>query len=273
MLAGHQDPDFLPALAGLRFGQSVRWYARVGSTNDEAKRLAEAGAPEGLLVMAEEQTAGRGRAGRTWHTPPGSGLAVSLVLRPKLPPDLAPRLSMLAGVSTCEGIELASGLQPQLKWPNDVLVNGRKAGGILVESAMAGERLDFAVLGIGLNVSEAPTAQAVDFQAISLNEAAGSAVNPLQVLRSILERMEVRYDQLAPAENPALYEAWSQRVVWLGERVAALTAQGEVSGVAEQVAEDGALLVRVNTGALVRVLAGDVRLRPAEPGAGAARSL
>jgi BirA family biotin operon repressor/biotin-[acetyl-CoA-carboxylase] ligase len=254
-----QAQEMLRALEGLRLGHPACVHAEVGSTNDEARRLAEAGAAEGTLVTAETQTAGRGRAGRRWLTPPGAGLAFSVVLRPRLAPSQAGGLTMLAGLAVCEAIESATGLAASLKWPNDVLVGGKKAGGILVENELEGDQLAYAIVGIGLNVSQAPPAEQVLFPATALASEAGRPVERLRLLRACLERIEARYAQLAQPE--ALHKAWAARLSWLGEPVMASTGAEEIAGVAEGVAPDGALIVRRADGTALRLLAGDVRLR------------
>ena len=262
MSAVWHAPALLHKLTGLRFGLPVHVYGRLGSTNDEARRLAQAGAPEGLLVIAEEQTAGRGRAGRRWLTPPGPALAFSLVLRPPAPAAEASRLSMLAGLALCEAIERVAGVPVQLKWPNDILIHGQKAGGILLETALdAGtQQLDYAVLGIGVNVAEAPPPEAVDFPATALDAEAGRPVDRLDLLRAILERLEAHYPRLE-AGSGLLHTAWAARLAWLGESVVARTPDGETVGRAVGADEDGALLVVLDSGVRVRVTAGDVRLR------------
>ena len=249
------------ALAGLRFGQPLHYFGAVGSTNDEARRLAEAGAPEGALVVADTQTAGKGRAGRRWLTPPGTALAFSLVLRPALAAGEAARLTMLAGLAVAEAAEAAAARPARLKWPNDVLVDGAKAGGILVESVLTGERLDYAVIGIGLNVSAAPPPEAVDFPAAALQNPGAAPIDRWRLLGDILARMEAVYRLATDADGEALRAFWAARLAWLGETVSARAADGEVVGRAEGVAADGALLIRLPSGEVRRVLAGDVRLR------------
>jgi len=256
--------NLLHALAGLRFGHPVYVFQQIGSTNDEARRLAQAQAPEGLLVVAEEQTAGRGRAGRRWITPTGSALAFSLVLRPEAPPAQAARLTMLAGLAVCEGIEQAAGVPTALKWPNDVLLAGQKVGGILVEAVSASdgtERLEFAVVGIGINVETAPAAGKVDFPAIALKAHAGRPIERLSFLRAVLERLEARYPALMTPDPLPLHADWAARLVWLGEPVVAHTPGGDYAGQAESTDPDGALVIRLDSGEQVRVRAGDVRLR------------
>jgi BirA family biotin operon repressor/biotin-[acetyl-CoA-carboxylase] ligase len=258
--------DLLHGLAGLRFGHPVYLFQQIGSTNDVARRLAQADAPEGLLVVAEEQTAARGRAGRRWITPAGSALAFSLVLRPSVPPAQAARLTMMAGLAVCEAIEQIAAVRAALKWPNDILVAGQKAGGILVEAATpaeSGGRLEFAIVGIGVNVAEAPAPGEVDFPATALEAQAGQPIDRLRLLRAILQRLEARYPALTALDQSVLHKAWAARLVWLGQAVFARTPAGDYAGQAESTDPDGALVLRLDTGERMRVLAGDVRLRQA----------
>jgi len=255
--------ELLHYLSGLRFGHPIYLYRTIGSTNDEAKLLADSGAPEGLLVIAEEQTAGRGRLGRTWITPLGQALAISLVLRPgHLPVDQATQLTMLAGLAVCQAVEQVTGLQPQLKWPNDVLLSGKKVAGLLLETALRGDQLDYAVLGIGLNVNFAPPPETVDFPATSLQAEARTELDRLLVLRALLERLAALYPEVGTPDQ-ALYQAWSARLALVGQAIVVRTADGDQSGVLEGVTPEGALLLKLAGGQTIKLLAGDVRLRPA----------
>ena len=137
------------ALTTRRLGRPVLYFPRIGSTNDVAHDRAAAGAAEGLLVIADEQTAGRGRLDRRWWAPPGSSLLMSLLLRPALPPDQAGQLTMCLGLAAVEAIEAVTGLRPALKWPNDLLLEDRKLGGMLTELRLEGERLDIRGVGVG----------------------------------------------------------------------------------------------------------------------------
>ena len=141
------------ALTTRRLGRPTLFFPRIGSTNDVVHELAVAGAAEGLLVLADEQTAGRGRLDRSWWAPPGASVLMSLLLRPALSARLAGQLPMCLGLAAVEGIEDVTGLRPALKWPNDVVWDGRKLGGMLTELRADGARLDYAVLGLGLNVN------------------------------------------------------------------------------------------------------------------------
>jgi len=249
--------EITPALKGLKFGQPLYAFESIGSTNDEARRLAEAGAPTGTLVIADEQTAGRGRSGRAWMTPRGSAIAMSLVLRPTLT-NAAP-LTMLAGVAVCEAIEIVSGARAALKWPNDVWLAGKKCAGILAESALCGERLDYAVLGIGINVSWSPPAEAVDFPATCVQAEAQRPVSRAALVREVLTQLEVAYPRLS---ERSLFEKWQARLVTLGQTVHVQLGAEMFTGQAQAVTEAGALLVQLSDGTVRAVLAGEVRVRP-----------
>lgn len=254
-------PDLMNAVRGLRLGHPAYLYQKIGSTNDAAKRLAENGAGEGLLVVAEEQTAGRGRLARRWLTPPGTALALSLIVRPPLRATQAARLTMWAGLAVCDAIEQLTSLRVGLKWPNDILLAGRKLGGILVEGALRGEALEYAVLGLGLNVSWSPPSEGMDYAATHLLAETGAPIDRLKLLRSILAHLEERYPNLAHA---SLLADWQARLLLMGEPIVIHTAQGDLHGQAQSVDEDGVLMVRLDTGELRQVVAGDVRLRRAE---------
>lgn len=256
MLHAH---ELLNHLMGLRLGHPLYVFDRVGSTNTEARQLAENGAPEGLLVVAEEQTAGRGRHGRVWHTPPYSALAFSLVLRPQLPAAWLGQLTMLAGVAVCDALYQVAHVRADLKWPNDVLISGRKLGGILVETALNGATLDYAVVGIGLNISWSPAPGEVDFPATHLLAESGHSINRAEVLRAILIQLESHYPTLQTDE---LWVNWQTRLTLMNVPVRVDTAHGPIAGLAVGVTPEGALLVRDDRHTIHTIHAGDVHLRP-----------
>jgi len=247
-------------LAGLRFAHPLHFFPRIGSTNTEAKTLAEAGAPEGTLLVADEQLAGRGQGTRRWQTPPGTALAFSLILRPRLSPAHATRLTMWAGVAVCEAIEVISDLSATLKWPNDVLLNGKKVAGILVETTLDGNQLAYAVLGVGMNLLAAPDPHTVDFPATCLQAEAGRTINRLTMLRVVLERLEAGYLLVA---DDSLFTAWQKRLALLGEPLIARTAAGERTGHAVAVDREGALIFETDTGEQLRLISGLAQIRPA----------
>jgi BirA family biotin operon repressor/biotin-[acetyl-CoA-carboxylase] ligase len=241
-------------------GRSLHCWEALPSTMDEAWRLGRAGAPEGTVVLAEEQTAGRGRLERSWWAPAGSSLLLSILLRPGWPARQAQRLTVVCSLAVCEAISTVAGAEAEVKWPNDVLINGRKVCGILTELDVAGEELETAVVGIGINVN-------VDFKgapplmtpATSLMLAAGQTISRLDLLVALLEGIERRY--VATREGRSYHQEWAKRMATLGREVQVGGAQKTWSGLAVDVDADGALLVRAEDGTVQRVLAGDVTLR------------
>lgn len=251
------------ALGTVWVGQCVVYYPAIGSTNDEAKRLAETGAPEGTLIIADHQTAGRGRLERQWWSPPGSSLLLSLVFRPAfLSPHQAHRLTMVCSLAVCDAVAEVTGLAAAVKWPNDVLVDGRKVCGLLAELGIAGSQLDYVVVGIGINVN-------VDFEdddlpvlmapATSLKAEAGREVSRLAVLAAFVRYVEARYERLRAGALP--HEEWQARLVTVGQEVQVTMPGRVLTGLATAVDADGALLVQWPDGEVERVLAGDVTLR------------
>jgi BirA family biotin operon repressor/biotin-[acetyl-CoA-carboxylase] ligase len=262
--------------AGLRtryVGQTVYYWPAVGSTNDELKRLADAGAPEGALAIADEQVAGRGRLDRSWVAPAGSSLLMSLLFRPAfLAPVEAQQLTMICSLAAADAVVQVTGLQPALKWPNDLILEGRKLAGVLTELGFAtetgasGAALAWAIVGVGLNVNVDFAAPAfrrdwpdLAGTAISLQMAAGRPISRLRLLHSYLLAVEIRYTALRAGQSP--HAEWAGRLATLGRPVTVSTPDGLHQGIADGVDEAGALLLRRPDGQVVRILAGDVMLR------------
>jgi len=213
------------------------------------------GAAEGTLIIAERQTAGRGRMQRAWVTPEGS-LAISVVLKP--PITRLPSLIMIASVAVARTIKHMTGLNPGIKWPNDVLLKGKKVCGILIENRFHGSELQYSIVGIGLNVNVTMTeySELTDI-AISMSDAVGHSVSRLETLRRLMVEMESLY--LASSES--VFAQWKARLITLGNPVTIRWGDGVYTGIAEDVASDGALLLRQAGGELIKVVAGDATLR------------
>ncbi len=251
--------------------QRLRYFDRIGSTNDEAARRAAAGAQDLSLVIADEQTAGKGRAGRSWFTPPSAALAFSLVLRP--PPDhvsILARYSALGALSVHDVLQKKYGLQARIKWPNDVIVHAKKVCGILAEAQWDGSALSSVVLGVGINVAPAsvdehflPPSRLI-FAAGCLETELGRPVDRLELLHQVLRSMLNWREKLA---TPEFLQAWENSLVFLGEWVI-LSAGGDLHSTPRQegrmlgLAPDGSLRLQTADGQEVRVQAGDLRLRP-----------
>jgi BirA family biotin operon repressor/biotin-[acetyl-CoA-carboxylase] ligase len=255
--------ELRPLLNTHDLGQTVHWYEELGSTNDRAKELAEEGAEHGEVVIAESQTAGRGRRGRTWASPPRRNLYFSAVLRPELPPARAPELTLVGAVALCDALR-AAGVEAGIKWPNDVLASGRKIAGILTELAAEPDRVHWVVLGAGVNVN----ARREDFpeelrdEATSILVERGQAAPRALFAAACFTALEGWLDRHAEDGFGPVRDAWRARSVTLGRAVTVLADGREVRGTAEDIDDAGALLVRTDAG-LERILAGDVtHLRP-----------
>jgi BirA family biotin operon repressor/biotin-[acetyl-CoA-carboxylase] ligase len=244
------------------FGRNLVLLPRTGSTNDVAKELAARSAPAGTVVLADEQTAGRGRLGRHWSAPAGTCLLCSILFRPDLVPTEAQSLTMLCAAAAADAVERVAGLPVSLKWPNDLIVksqNWRKLAGILTETGVIGERVSFVVVGIGINVNVTPRElPTLAPDATSILAETGREVDRARLLAALLAGVEDRYTQLEAGESP--HAEWTARLATLGQRVEAITSEGTIAGVAESVDGHGALLLRTPDGELHRLIAGDVTL-------------
>lgn len=245
-----------------RFGRHIHYFEQAGSTNDIARDLASAGAPEGTIVLAEAQTRGRGRLGRTWLAPPRSCLLLSIVLRPELPPAAAFRLTMLCSVAAAVAVGRTTGLAPAIKWPNDLLLHGKKLAGILSESASTAERLEYVVVGLGLNVNFDPSSfPEIMATATSLRAATGRDVSRVLLLREIMAEVEDRYPSLWPLGEDLLWQEWRRRMDTLGRQVTVTEGDHRECGLAVDVDRDGSLVLRRDDGSAVAIAVGDVSLR------------
>lgn len=240
-------------------GRSVRFYQSTGSTMDDAAEWAGAGAEEGAVVVAETQTASRGRMGRRWISDEGN-LYFSVLFRPE--PDALPLLSPLAGVAVARSIRQVAGLYPSIKWPNDVMIDGRKVAGILAESALSGSVVNHAVVGIGVNVAlEVSADPEIAATATSLNYASGSEIDRPELLRRILQHMDALYLDLKRGRSPIA--EWRRWLDILGQRVTVTHHGATNTGLAEDIDEHGNLLLRTDAGELLTLTAGDITLRAA----------
>jgi BirA family transcriptional regulator, biotin operon repressor / biotin---[acetyl-CoA-carboxylase] ligase len=246
-------------------GRTLEVHPVIDSTNSRAVTLARGGAPEGVVVVAEEQTAGRGRLGRRWHAPRGSALLMSLLFRPPLAPAHAQRVTMVCSLAVVRAVAEVGGVDARVKWPNDIVVANAKLGGLLTELRVGAGGLEYVVVGVGLNVNlDVALLPDLISPATSLSIELGRPVSRRDLLVSFLRCADDLYGRLRDGWLPRA--AWRQALITLGRDVTVGMAGEALHGVAEDVDEDGALLLRTGDGALRRVLAGDVTLRGAHPG-------
>ena len=260
--------EILPLLETHDLGRTVHAFDSLPSTSELAFRLATEGAEHGELVVAETQTAGRGRRGRSWASPAGKSLYASLVLRPELPPQRAPELTLLAAVAVAETLQ-GEGVEASIKWPNDLQVAGKKIAGILTELSAEADRVHFVVLGIGVNLNAGPTDFPADVaeMATSAMRVLGHKVNRAAFLARLMKVLEHWLDLHEEQGFGPVRARWRVLSSTLGLEVLVKTERRELRGLAEDIDVDGALLLRTEDG-LERVLAGDVeqirpRIRPA----------
>ncbi len=246
-------------------GRELFFFDRIGSTNETAYQLALDGAAEGTAVVADFQTGGRGRRGRHWFSPEGVNLYTSLVLRPAVELELAPRLTLVAAVALAHTItsllrEVCK-KKGEIKWPNDVLVKGRKCAGILTEMRAKGEKIDFVILGVGLNVNmkKADLPGELSNSVTSLSEEANQHFERAVVAAHFYRSMEEWYTKYLREGFRPVQEAWNLHSAINGKRVkAAVSEESYEEGVALGIDEEGALLLKKETGGIVRVWTGDV---------------
>jgi BirA family biotin operon repressor/biotin-[acetyl-CoA-carboxylase] ligase len=243
------------------FGKGdIHYFEEIDSTNIRAKALAAGGAPEGTLVVAEKQTLGKGRRGRKWFSPEGDGIYISLVLRPVMPASEAPRITLMTAVAVADALLYLLEIPVTIKWPNDILIDGKKLAGILTEMSTEMESIDYVVVGLGLNVNTAGEAFPEDLrgQAISLSAESGTPVSRIGVARAFLKYFEKNYEMLGRGGFDAIMGRWRELTNVFGQQVRVEAIGKAYSGEVVDVDSDGTLVLKDDSGQLQRVLCGDL---------------
>ena len=258
----HAD-DLLSRLGKTKVvGRDIRVFERTTSTNDVIEKLARDGVKEGVVVFAESQTKGRGRLGRKWMSPDRKGLWFSILLRPDLRPQETTQLTVATATAVRRAIECETGLRPEIKWPNDLLLRGRKVAGILTELTAELDRVKHVILGIGVDVN----LNAGDFPpelrklATSLKIELGETVSRSALAVAMLRELDRDYERVCSGDFASVADEWEEHCTTLGRRVSLQTGERRMHGRAESLGEDGALLLRTEHGHLERVTGGDVTL-------------
>jgi len=266
-------PDYLYAeevslgLGTSYLGREIVHLYEVGSTQDEARRLAEKGAVEGLTVIAETQLSGRGRVGRSWNSPSGSGIYLSIILRPDLRPNEVLQIPIVAGVAVACAISKVVPLEPKIKWPNDIVLGGKKVGGILAEMSAEIDKVNYIILGIGMNVNTPKEAFPEELKSIatSLSEECNRPVQRVRLVQHLLKELETLYEEFKSVGFSPARKKWKKLNNTIGQRVKVGGIESIV-GHAVDIDKDGALIVRDDEGNRKRVVAGDVILRTVNHG-------
>ena len=246
--------ELIPNPGTRLIGRKFFYYPSVGSTNETAKEIARQNTVEGVVIAADEQTSGKGRLSRNWQSPPGS-LALSVVLTPEV--SRLPELIMIASLAVVATIKQVAALKAQIKWPNDVLINGKKVCGILIENEFRRNTLKFSVIGIGINVnlkfSDIPEYNST---ATSLYEELGREVSIKEVMKILLVELESLY-----LSGESIFEEWRDNIVTLGKQIQVTSGKVISKGIADSVDKQGNLWLKQSDGQLVKIVAGDVTLR------------
>jgi BirA family transcriptional regulator, biotin operon repressor / biotin---[acetyl-CoA-carboxylase] ligase len=253
-------PDMLrQQIKGSMFEKKIYHFFRTDSTNRVALELGYAGEPEGAVVLAEEQTSGRGRAGRSWHSERATGIYVTLVLRPRISPVQAPLLTMMAGLSAHAAIQAQTGLRPDLKWPNDLMLGGKKLGGILTEMHADTSLVRFVIVGIGINVNQERFPGELSSVATSLRSETGKTQSRLELLARLLREFESDYKGFLRDGSSSVTERFARASSYaLGKKVRVTNGNETYVGVTAGLRPEGLLQVQREDGNVVTVLAGDV---------------
>jgi BirA family transcriptional regulator, biotin operon repressor / biotin---[acetyl-CoA-carboxylase] ligase len=258
----HAD-DLLARLGRTRvIGRDVRVFRETTSTNDVVEKLARDGVPEGVVVFAESQTRGRGRLGRAWLSPGGKGLWLSILLRPRLESAAATRLTIAAATALTRAVESVTGLRPGVKWPNDLMIRGRKVAGTLLELHAELDRVRHVVMGIGLDVNQTEADFPPDLHALatSLRIETGRPVSRAELAVALLRELDRDYERAVGDDFEVLAAEWESRCITIGHRVTVVAGRRRIEGRAESLDVDGALLLRTQHGHLERIIGGDVTI-------------
>ncbi len=239
-------------------GREVISYKKIDSTNTAAYDMAKKGIKEGVVVVADEQTKGRGRLGRTWASPARGGVYLSCILRPAMSPGEVPKLTLAASISVAKTIREVSGLTAVIKWPNDVLINSKKVSGILLEMKAEQDRLDFVIIGIGINVNT--PLKLLPKIGTSIAGELGEEISRIKLTQVLLENLEANYRLVTNGDFSKVIDEWKDLTDMLGSRIRITLPNREFEGQAIDVDSDGTLLVRLDNGFIEKIFSGDVRL-------------
>ncbi len=242
-------------------GKAILSYRKIDSTNDSAYALAEKGIAEGTVVIAEEQTKGKGRHGRRWESPPKSGVYMSCVLRPGMAPNEIAKITLVSAVAVAKAIRSFTGLDAMIKWPNDILINGRKVCGILTEMKAEQDSIDFIILGIGVNINTplgTLSKGASSLKEELLRTARTGNLSRVEFVKKVLESLEEEYSRLRIKGFKPIIEEWRSLSALPGSKIKVLLPNRTIEGEAHDIDPDGSLIVRLDSGVLEKVSSGDI---------------
>lgn len=243
-------------------GQKIVYLAETDSTNNDCRRLLQEGSPNGTLVVADMQKTGKGRRGRTWISPPGVSIYMTIGLRPEFEPGRASMLTLVMALAICRTLADVTGLNTQIKWPNDIVVNGKKVCGMLTEMSLVDAYIDQVVIGVGVNVNQEQFAPEIAQTATSLRIETGEKVGRVQIIQKSMEYFEEYYEKfVTTCDMSAIMGEYNDALANMGAQVRVLDPKGEFGGIARGIDEMGQLLVELSDGTITAVYAGEVSVR------------
>lgn len=254
------EKEILDSIKTKTFGKTIHTFESIDSTNTFAKRLGVQQGPHGTLIVADEQTAGRGRLQRQWISDKGKNLLFTLIVYPEFSQEKISLLPFVGSLAVCDAIETVTKLSAACKWPNDVLLNGKKVCGMLLESTTGTASDNKVILGIGVNVNQEVFPDELLHTASSLKNESGIEVDRVRLLTSIVEELENRYDQLAHFPPQRLLSDWKMKALLFGKKITVLEGAFRYTATAIDLAEDGSLIIETNDGRKKHIFAGDVSL-------------
>lgn len=263
------SPDSLQAakidqhLTTNRFGRNIHYLQTCPTTQPIAHQLAQAGEPDGSIVICEEQTAGKGRLARAWTSTQGKGIWMSVIIRPEIPPTKAPQLTLVAAVAVTRAIEDIAQVRPEIKWPNDLLINGKKCTGILTELQADIDRVHAIILGIGVNVNQLPSDFPDDIQSIatSIQMVTGKPVDRAELVARILHHLEIYTDLYVQHGFEPLKILWESYSCTLGKRIKAIMIHQQIEGIALGITNEGILQVKTDDGEIHGIYSADIEIQ------------
>ncbi|EEL51384.1 Biotin--[acetyl-CoA-carboxylase] synthetase [Bacillus cereus Rock3-44] len=244
-------------------GRTVYFEESVESTQHIAAKLAYEGAAEGTIVVAEEQTAGRGRLSRKWHSPKGTGIWMSIILRPAIPVHHAPQLTLLAAVSVAQAIEKCIGVNVGIKWPNDILIEGKKAVGILTEMQADPDKINAVIMGIGINANQSKEHFADEIKEIATSLAieSGKPIVRAELMQQIFLQMEKLYEEYIKNGFSVIKLLWESYAISIGKEITARTMKETITGTAKGITADGVLILEDRTGHIHHIHSADIEIK------------
>ena len=260
-------PDALTAreiLSGLKtsvIGKTVYSYETIDSTNNEAKRQAQAGAPHGSIFVAEQQSGGKGRLGRVWSSPAGTGIAVTILLRPDASPLHITNITLLTGLAVCKAIRVYTGCDARIKWPNDIVIGSKKVCGILTEMTAEIDRIEYVAVGIGINVNNTSFAEELSFKATSLRIESNKIIQRVAFLQTVLQEFELSLTQYNTQDDAAMLAEYKKLCINLNKKISVTRNKKQICGTAYDITATGELLMLCDDGTTLEINSGEVTVQ------------